>query len=290
MQHPLTVARIRNSLEHRISAQSFQLFENGKRVLHGLTRTKPRAALFIFGCQRSGTTHLERLFRADPRSVVFGEFSDLSIARDKTVWPPPPELRARLKAARGRFAVARSLLASHRAAEILDAVEGARAVWMFRHADEVVASMMRKWGGDFEAVSRRVETDAGNHWDLEGLWQDIHASARGMSAAEPGSAARQRDIYALYWLRRNEDYFDLGLSRDSRIRPLDYRSLLDRPDACTGALMQSVGLAPPWMAFPLTTRRISPRVRHPSFLTPRIQLLCDALYGRLCSAEKEGGR
>ncbi len=290
MQHPLTLTRIKNSIEYRVTSRSFQMFEGGKRVYHQLFRAHPKTTLFIFGCQRSGTTHLERLFRADPRSVVFGEFSELSIDPAKTVWPELPELGRRINAAHGDFVAARSLLASHKAAEILDAIEGARAVMMFRQADEVVASMMRKWPGDFEEISRRVETDASGHWDLEKLWLDIHACIDDLSDAEPGSDARRRDIYALYWVRRNEIYFDLGFDRDDRIRLLDYRTLLNEPDVCMAALTTSIGFAPPRLAFPLTTRRINPPVRKPGYLSDRVRLMCDALYDRLSAAEKGAGK
>ncbi|WP_138466104.1 sulfotransferase [Poseidonocella sp. HB161398] len=279
----LTFARVKASLTYRASARAFDAFEGGKRTLHRLAGSHPSRTLFIFGAQRSGTTHLERLFRADPRTVVFGEFSPLSIDPSKTVWTPLPELRRRLDAAKGSYAVARSLLASHRAIEILDAVPGSRAVWVFRRADEVVASMLRKWPGNFEQISRRVETGADGVWELETLWSDLHDRAEALSSAAPGSEARLRDLYALYWHARNDAFFDCGIDADPRIRLLDYQTLLARPAESMAALARMTGTGAPLLRFPTRTERRNPRVARPGYLSPEVAALCAELYQRLAA-------
>lgn len=286
IRKPLSFGRIRASLEYRVASRSFRMFEGGKRVLHSVVRSHPEATLFIFGCQRSGTTHLERLLRADPRSVVFGEFSTLSIDPEKTVWLPLPELRHRLETAGGDYAVARSLLASHRAAETLDAVPGSRAVWMFRRADEVVSSMLRKWKGGFEEISRRVESDAAGKWELAPLWQALHKKVAEISTADPGSEARLRDLYGLYWHARNAAFFDLGLENEPRIRLLDYQTLLTRPSESVRDLTGAIGIGPPQFAFPLKTGRVNPRMPKPDFFSPPVRSLCDTLHARLSAVEQ----
>ena len=156
---PGILRRAEASLKYRARAQAWRIFEAAKPAAQALNRAERRASIFVFGCQRSGTTHLEHLFRSDPRSTVYGEFSALSTAPDKTVWRPLPEVAAALGSSSGTYTVARSLLFSHRAKEALDAVSPSGAVWMFRDAESVVDSMVRKWGADFRAISERVETD-----------------------------------------------------------------------------------------------------------------------------------
>lgn len=284
----ITYGRIRSSIAYRVTSRSFRLFEGGKHVLHSISGSRPKATLFIFGCQRSGTTHLERLFRADPRSVVFGEFSALSVDPGKTVWVPLSELRRRLDNAAGDYAVVRSLLASHMAAEALNIIPGSRAVWMFRRAEEVVASMQRKWAGNFETISRSVESDASGHWELEALWRDLHGEVAEMSVAEPGSEGFVRDLYALYWYARNVSYFDRDLKSDRRIRLLDYRTLLENPAESVRTLTNMIGLRPASLTFPLQTGRVHARACQPDFFSPEVRTRCDALYARLCAAESAG--
>lgn len=286
MSNEFTANRIRRSLEHRIAARSFQLFESGKRLRHSLYESRPRATLFIFGCQRSGTTHLERLFRADPRSIVFGEFSDLSIAPTKTVWADMPELRRRIAAAEGQYVVARSLLASHKASIALDSIKPSHAVWLYRRAADVVSSMVNKWGSTFEAVSRRVETDTSGHWELEELWRDLNERTRELSDHSPGSEGFVRDLYALFWHARNADYFRLGLHRDPRISLISYETLTADPDACVSALKKHIGFeSEPILSFPMRTRRKTGKDKPREAFSPDVQSRCDALYERLVAAE-----
>jgi hypothetical protein len=285
---PVTWARIKASAEYRIASRSFTFFEKAKRGMHGIIGSQPKSALFIFGAQRSGTTHLERLFRADPRSVVHGEFSALSIQPDKTVWPPLAQLRKQLETSSGKYVVARSLLASHRASEILDAFPTGRAVWMFRPAEEVVNSMLHKWGGKFEEISRGVETDDDGLWELEALWNRLATQMVQLSDAVPGSQDWHRDLYGLYWHARNGAYFDIGLHKDPRISLLSYRSLQTRPADSVGALVRDIGLRPAWISFPLTTRGPKPEKHRQPRFSAKIQTRCDDLYARLGEAEAVG--
>jgi len=105
--------------------------------------------IWILGCQRSGTTLLERIFRSDLDSVVFGEFSELTIDAKKTVWKSFQGVEDTINAQNSRYAVARPLFESDRAAEILHAFPDSIAVWVFRDPRYVVNSMINKWGEDF---------------------------------------------------------------------------------------------------------------------------------------------
>ena len=283
----MTVAlpRLSSYVRDRVSSVSFRAFEGAKRRVHSLTAVHPQGTVFIFGCQRSGTTHLERLFRSDPRSVVFGEFSALSIDASKTVWRPLDELRHHIETSDGVYAVVRSLLASHRAKEALDAMPNSVAVWVYRDPQEVVSSMMRKWSAGFEEISRRVETDDRAIWELEELWEKRNADATRLSAGEPGSEAYLRDLYGLFWASRNIAFFDNGLDRDGRITLLDYRNLLSHPGNQVNALIGAIGLAPSTIRFPLKTGRVNAKPAKSGFFSPEVAERCDSVLVRLRDAE-----
>lgn len=282
------LARVKASIEYRIASRSFSIFETLKDRTHSFVGSKPTSVLFIFGCQRSGTTHLERLFRADPRSVVFGEFSELSVQPNKTVWAPIAQLEKRLHAGRGAYAVARSLLASHRAAEIVDAFPSSHAVWMYRAAGPVVNSMWVKWRDMFKEISRRVETDLSGNWDLAPLWKHLERDMTTLSSASPDTEAWWRDLYGLYWHARNAAYFDLELFVDSRISLLGYESLQDHPKGNVDSFTQAVGIEPARVRFPLKTRTSKSSNPPAESFSPKIQDMCDALHARLQVAEEQG--
>ncbi|MEL6645005.1 MAG: sulfotransferase [Pseudomonadota bacterium] len=242
--------------------------------------------MLVVGCQRSGTTHLERLFRADPRSHVFSEFSALSIAPDKTVWRPLDDVVDMLEGCGGRYSVARSLLSSHNTARILDALPGSVAVWMYREADPVVRSMLRKWPGDFQSISERVESLPDGTWELRSFWDEVHAYAR--ENAQGNQSDTLADLYAAFWYLRNRSFFDLGLSNDPRVLLISYETLTRDPKGTLERILSHGGIPRPRVTFPMQTRSPRPRGARTPILSPAIQEACHRLYADLRAAEAGG--
>ncbi len=270
----------------RSRTRLWKSYEGAKRISKAALHRTPSSHFFIFGCQRSGTTHLEKLFRADPRSAVFSEFSLLSIAPNKTVWRPLPEVATLLKMQSGAYTVARSLLFSHRAKEAVDNVSLSSAIWIFRSAEDVVDSMVRKWGPDFKDVSEPVESNSEGNWELQHLWESIcqevieaHGKASAM-ATDQGV----KDSYALYWYYRNKDYFDSDMENDPRILLFEYEDMLNNPRGVTNALLRTQSINPPRFVFPLRTAARSRTNSNTISFSPQIKEKCDALYARLVEA------
>lgn len=275
--------RVVRSVRYRAGNLAWRMFEKAKKRSHmGSSRATDRHVLIV-GCQRSGTTHLERLFRADPRSCVFSEFSPLSIAPDKTVWQPLDDVIRQLKGAGGGYSVARSLYASHRSQEILDALAGSVGVWVYREAGPVVRSMMQKWGSGFRAISQKVESLPDGAWELDGFWDDVESFASKHSDLPPDQ--RIADIYGAFWYLRNRSFFDLGLNRDPRITLMSYEALTRDPREALGGVWRELGVDKPNLTFPLQTRRPVAQNSRPSPLSDTMQRMCDDLYQQLRSAE-----
>lgn len=276
---PALLARARASLATRATSHAWRAYERAKPILNGVAGARAHGHVFILGCQRSGTTLLERLYRADPRSAVFGEFSELSWAPDHTAWRPLPEVVRHLSERAATYTVSRSLLASHRAREILDATPNSVAIWLYRPPDPVVRSMLRKWGGEFRAISERVETRADGVWELRALWERLEREA-----------GRPADLYRLYWLSRNRAYFDQRLERDGRVLLVDYDSLCRAPGKTVSAALGRIGLTPPRIAFPVPARAPAPAGAR--FATPSddIDARCAALLARLDAAARGDDR
>ena len=278
------LSKARRSLSARYATYRWRGFEAVKPVVQRRFPAPPAGTVFIFGCQRSGTTHLERLFRADPRSVVHGEFSDLSVTPDKTLWQPFDDMAKRIAQDHARYVVIRSLLASHRILDTLDAWPDASAFWVFRDANSVVDSMMRKWGGDFFEISKRVESAADGSWDLADLWSKIQHEARTLAPAAEG-LDYWRNVYALFWCERNSLALDFNLAAHPRVIMADYADVTQRPSAYLDHALALAGVEPVGWRYPLETRKASHRSHRskPAFAAP-IQERCDALYDSLRAA------
>jgi hypothetical protein len=236
----------------------------------------PQAAIWIFGCQRSGTTFLENIFRQDLDSVVFGEFSELTIREDKTVLAGPEIVRARIGSQRAKYAVVRPLYESDRARELLGLFPAGVGIWLYRDCAHVVDSMVRKWGAGFFEVSRRNETDDDGNWRLEEPLDDIRSEAASIDPHAP-----VEELYARYWLLRNRLPFDLGLDDDPGMIFLNYRTLISDPHASIRAVMKRAGLRGLWKGFnPEVDRSRADRPVDPPISAETLRR-CSEIYGRL---------
>ena len=108
-----------------------------------------RKVVFIFGCQRSGTTMLQQSF-LDPswRVFILGEHDRRLVGDD----PGETELArglARVHANRRlpfEIVALKPLVESSRALQLTDAAGDARSIWMLRHYGDVARSNIRRFG------------------------------------------------------------------------------------------------------------------------------------------------
>lgn len=274
------ITRALRSAEYRLKKRREHARSAYKACRQRLVRLgPPRFHVWILGCQRSGTTLLEQIFRRDLDSAVFGEFSELAIAPDKTCWRDLSSVRDILFSCNARYTVARPLFESDRAAEILDFFANSAAVWLFRDYRNVVDSMKRKWNDSFFEVSRRNESDASGNWRLA----DVHCSI--LNEARQGEAAcTVDDVYATYWLKRNELFFQQHLDRSERTILVDYRSLVTDPPGCVDSILKRCGGAGVWDGFKSDahTRSLNTPA---TAISPPVRERCDSMMDRLQQCE-----
>jgi hypothetical protein len=192
----------------------------------------PMFVIWIFGCQRSGTTLMERMFRNDLRSVVFGEFSQLTISPDRSVLLPLIKVKKKLSSQKARYAVVRPLFESDRARELLDSVPSSTAVWLFRDYKQVVTSMLNKWGADFFEISEKVESDNNGNWRLQHIIDEIKNKVN--------CTENIPDLYSLYWYKRNRIFFEEDLE-PKRVLCLNYTQLVNHPSYCMETILNNAG-------------------------------------------------
>jgi hypothetical protein len=252
-----TIKHLTSRVDHSLRSRYKKfLVDQRARLKHYRARFmilgSPRAVIWIFGCQRSGTTFLENTFRHDLDSAVFGEFSPLTIDPRKTVLSDLDAVFHIVQSQNARYAVIRPLFESDRAIELLNLFPGSVGIWLYRDCPHVVDSMIRKWEGRFFEISRRVESDSQGIWRLEEMTRSIEEEARRAVDGDPTA-----EIYARYWLARNRIPFTASLAHDPRMKFLSYRDLILEPGSSIESIMRKAGFPGVWKDFKLDVRTSS---------------------------------
>lgn len=241
--------------------------------MKSMTVGSPEFLILILGCQRSGTTLIERIFRTDLDSVVFGEYCELTIASDRTVWQPLDKVQSTIASCNAKYAVAKPLFESNRAVELLAYFTTASVIWMFRDPTYVVHSMKKKWDDQFFEISRKVESDEEGHWRCESLIDEIEAEAHSNPTLD--------ERYALFWKKRNEIAFVKGLDKDERVLFLNYETLVKYPEYCIEIIMRKASGCGVWRFFHTDANIDSLRKSLSLNISDQTQKDCQTLYERL---------
>lgn len=281
----------------------------GRRVLHRLRFEATRAAkrlrraaapspadavktvAFILGCQRSGTTALSEVFALDPDSDVYPERSALGRRDD------PGRLRLRaLDEVADRIArnpaplvVAKPLVESQRATEILGHDPSWKVIWMYRDHRDVARSNQAMFGGDNGHADLASIVGNLGDWRDEGVPAGDREVIRALTDAASGPVGRN-DAAALFWWARNRAFFRQGLEgmlgQDGRVWLCRYDDFVTDPRREMHEIYRFLGRAP-------STDFAGTRIHTGSIgrgrdveLSDRVAELCDALLERLDGARR----
>jgi hypothetical protein len=275
-ERALTLKRLRYRLET-------DLGRHAKRARRAFASPPEDAtALFIFGCQRSGTTMLSDLFSLDPDSDVFPEQSSLSAADDpkRLRLAPLPEVARRLAANAAPLVVAKPLVESQRASEILAVNPRWRAVWLYRDVRDVVLSNSQMFGRDNGFDDLAPIIDGRPDWRSDGLPADLVERIRAMHAA----GLERHDAAALFWVTRNHHFFAQGLDRDPRVWLCRYEDLVMDPIGEVGRIYRMIGRDAPAALAANKVFRSSVGRGGGLTLSASARALCDDMLSRLDAA------
>ena len=261
-----------------------------KEVRNRLPRggSVPSRALFVLGCQRSGTTILVDTLDKDWRVKTFGEFSGVNrSAPGRRPWSvrsqsrysirmkPLDEVAATLERCPHPLVVLKPLVESQNAPAILDSVDRAVCVWVFRHYRDVARSNVKLFSPEVSRYNLEpIVREQSDSWRAELVPEDV----RELVARHYSADMSPFDGAALFWFARNRLFFDLELARDERVMPLKYEDLVADPELSLTRLYRHAGIA-----FP------GPRIAegiHPSSiglgrdleLSPEIERACEKLW------------
>lgn len=232
--------------------------------------------VFVFGCQRSGTTMLIDTLMAAPDLWVHPEKS--SIAYDNFRLRSPAVVEFVTRHTPAATVIYKPLCDSHLADRILDAHPTGRALWAVRAWADVANSAVKKWGDHQRDVILQIVHGRADvvGWRGERLPEAVVARLAELAAPGLSPAAGA----ALFWWLRNSFYLSLGLDQDPRVQVVRYESLVTRPHEAFVPVFEHCGV--PYQA--AYTAGIVPtsvgRAPAPE-VSPAIAAACDALAARL---------
>lgn len=202
----------------------------------------PQRYIFIFGCQRSGTTIISDTLGQLPDSVAYPEINNELTDQDKCELPlytirlnPLRDVRQKLRSNPHRLIIIKPLVESQQAKHILEYFDNAVALWIYRNYRDAVKSMAVKWGVEkgVPHLSSILRADP-NNWRSQHLSEDVRVRIHQLHR----EGITDVDGWALFWYARNSLFFSQQLQSHRRCRLLNYEKLVSDPTTMNSILAQ----------------------------------------------------
>lgn len=243
-------------------------------------RTAEPKVLLIFGCQRSGTTLLSRIFEGDPLVCSYAEHSKLLSRPDHMLRTRSlEELERVFSGCRGHLIVAKPLVESQRATRFLEYFPGSKVVWSFRHHREVVRSFVKLFDRAGINIMKKI-IDGTDNWAAE----SVSDTTRDLATRYYHPDMSPHDGAALFWLIRNALYFEQALDQHPRVMTCKYDDLVSEADQTMRRIYSFVDLPYPGSHLVGGIHEESRGLGKSLAINPEIESLCEAMWVRLVEA------
>ncbi len=259
-------------------------------------RRQSKRVVFVLGCQRSGTTMLEKLLGRHDGVTVYGE-GDRRAMRVEAFYRFREEdaIRKLIACARTPLVVFKPLNDSQHADRLRELHSDTKMIWIYRHYSDTINSMIRKWGENQKRIVHWIRDHASGErlrsWDGEN-WESIFAErvspeSLRMVRELAGDDISYEDGAGLVWTLRNQIYFDLRLDQDPDVLLVKYEDLVSSPEAGLAGIFRFIGLDGHG-DYVGEIAASSVGKEPPPVLAPRIEELCRGMLERLDEAMTAG--
>jgi hypothetical protein len=245
-----------------------------------MDKAQERQLLFVFGCQRSGTTMLTGLFRNDLEANIYSE-RRVATGDDRRV-PDLEQLREKIEDDPARLVVCKPIVESHRALEFMDFFGGAKSLWMFRRYSDVARSSTRRFSPN--AALRNLRAIAESTAEQTFASENVSPETRSLVARHFHENMGDDDAQSLYWYVRNIIFYEQQLDRHDRCSLCSYESFVSEPDAQLRKIYDFLGRPYPGPRLVRDVHTRSVQSRPLEGLSSELAELCDELQERLESS------
>ena len=236
-----------------------------------------KTILFVFGCQRSGTTMFTQLFQKDLRSKVYGE-RGLSLDGSFDLLPLG-DVSKIIQDERASLLVAKPLVESQGATDILEYFPTAKSVWMFRNYADVANSSRKRFSRETAMRNLRpfISEQAEQTFAAKRASRETEEIVRrhfseGMSGD---------DAQILFWYVRNILFFDQRLDTHDRVQLCRYEDFVADPARFMQEVYEFLELTFPGAKMTADVHQRSVRRNVSLDASPDLVSLCDELQARL---------
>lgn len=273
---------------YRLRQLSRRLLLLRKSVLQRLNVDKNKLrqhVVFVAGVQRSGTNMLMDILERSVETDVYHE-RDARAFKDYQM-RDIPVIERLIDDSRAPCFVIKALCELqdlHRLMDVFtpDISKPAKTLWVNRHYNDVVNSMLVSFRNQAEQVSRIARYRDSDGWLSEGISDETYHLIRELAHPELSNASAA----ALIWYFRSIQFYEQKLDNDPRVMLIQYENLVSDPCSEFRRISRFLG-------FNYTgdlTRKVhsaSVRRRPPSVIDAPIMKLCDELTARFQMTAKK---
>lgn len=256
------------SYVERAELQAALFFKRLRQRVQG--RRGGAAVTFVAGVQRSGTNMMMDVLEQSLLTDVYQErdpraFDNYAMRDIDTI--------AQLHAAcRAQNFVIKSLCELQRLPQLQGRFPGARIVWIVRHYDDAVNSMLVSFPNFAKQIQRLAKDKNSDGWRGEGMSDDTQTLLR--RYADPGM--NEATGAALMWYLRNILFFEQGFDSRDDVLLVSYEQLVSQPEREFRRVFGFIGIPyRPWHSRKVVASSI--RKRQPPEIAVDVKKECEQL-------------
>ena len=180
-----------------------------------------------------------------------------------------------------RRVVLKALHEAHRLRGLMTTFAPSRCIWLYRHFDDVVNSIARRWPGLRNMMDEIITEGDPGGWRGLGMTGRTRELLASLYREDMSDAT----ITALFWYQRNQLLFDQLLEADPRCILVHSESLVQAPVETIKGISESLDISySSYMRAVVHGRSIGKQ--QPPTLDPRVRAVCQTMYERLLQSTR----